>query len=99
MYGHSWQQLVDFVQAMADDWRGWDGQREWNSPEYHLRVRAESDDLGHCSMVISVRNGAWHDWETSLSLSVALGSDMESLSADLESWITDLFGESPRPPS
>ena len=48
---------------MADDWRGWDGEREWASIEGLFDLTATHDGLGHVSLRVRLRSGLYdEDW-------------------------------------
>ena len=42
---------------IADDWRGWDGERGWASLEGDFRLAATHDGLGHIALVVRLRSG------------------------------------------
>jgi hypothetical protein len=57
--------LDDFFEQQAQDWRGWEGVREWNSLEGDLRIEARHE-YGHVQLRVTVRkaltdwgNGSW----------------------------------------
>lgn len=45
--------LLRFFEGMADDWRGWDGERSYESLEGDLRLSARHD--GHMRLVVELR--------------------------------------------
>src|SRR5688572_26973813 len=47
--------ISDFLQDLADNWRGWDGPKSWESAEGHLRLEATTDALGHIFMKVTLR--------------------------------------------
>jgi hypothetical protein len=55
--------LERLFRRMADDWRGWEGERTWSSPEGDLDLSATHDGLGHVALEIRLRSGLHaEDW-------------------------------------
>lgn len=72
--------LVDFFRAMADDWRGWPGKREWASLEGELAIAAVHD--GHVRMTIVLRTPVM-DWHVIAQLSLDPGEELSAVARDL----------------
>lgn len=88
MYTFSWASLVDFFDGLAAAWRGWDGERLWESPEYDLAISGVSDTLGHNMLQITVRDGPVYTWKTRVDgFSISAGEDMAAIARDLRSWV------------
>jgi hypothetical protein len=57
--------LAHFFRALADDWRGWDGQRSWASLEGDIEFGATHDGLGSVALTVGLRtdrldgDGGW----------------------------------------
>lgn len=48
---------------LADDWRGWEGERTWSSLEGDLDLSATHDGLGHIALEVRLRSGPYaEDW-------------------------------------
>ena len=48
---------------LADDWRGWDGERTWSSLEGDFDLVATHDGLGHVAVQVRLRSGPYaEDW-------------------------------------
>lgn len=47
--------LGEFFASIADDWRGWTGEKTWASVEDELSLRATHDGLGHITIVAELR--------------------------------------------
>lgn len=65
--------LGDFFGQLADDWRGWTGEREWESLEGELRLRAEADRTGHVYLRIRLQGGAPDRWTVDALLVLEAG--------------------------
>jgi hypothetical protein len=44
------QDLALFFERIAEQWRGWNGEIEWSSPERDLRLAACTDPTGHVTL-------------------------------------------------
>jgi len=47
--------LGEFFASIANDWRGWTGEKTWESVEDELALRATHDGLGHVTVVAELR--------------------------------------------
>lgn len=57
--------LAHFLQGLDDDWRGWDGERIWQSEEAELRLSARHDKTNTVLMTVNLEDGApprWSCW-------------------------------------
>ena len=48
--------LVRFFEGLAENWKGFDGQKEWHSLEGDFSLICTSDSLGHFALEITIRN-------------------------------------------
>jgi Family of unknown function (DUF6228) len=52
-----------FFRRIADDWRGWDGERDWASIEGLFDLTATHDGRGHIALRVRLRSGLYdEDW-------------------------------------
>ncbi len=87
MYRFSWDTLADFFDGLAASWRGWEGERQWESPEYDLTIRATSDALGHNVLEIVVRDGPEYTWKTRIGgFVISAGEDMAAVAREMRTW-------------
>lgn len=49
--------LLSFLQDMAKNWRGWQGEKRWESLEGDLKMIGTSETLGHINIVVELRSG------------------------------------------
>ncbi|WP_446218834.1 DUF6228 family protein [Micromonospora sp. IBHARD004] len=81
-----------FFQSLADDWRGWEGVREWGSLEGELEIDARHDGRGHVAIGVRLRRArqAYADdaWSARTVLVVEAGEEMTRLATD----VRDLLG-------
>ncbi|SCL64246.1 hypothetical protein GA0070604_5161 [Micromonospora eburnea] len=77
--------LVDFFQQLADDWRGWDGERSWRSLDATMRITAQHDGKGHVTLGGTLHQDSYSPdgWLARVFITVEAGEQMTSLVADL----------------
>lgn len=68
--------LSRFFAELAQDWRGWNGERRWESLEGDLSLVATHDGLGTVTLTARLRTGplATHRWDASADLLLDAGS-------------------------
>ena len=64
----------DFLSSLDDDMQsngGWEGTKGWSSLEGELELSAESDSLGHTTLVATLKSGHYDlDWELKIGLTL-----------------------------
>ncbi|WP_269855995.1 DUF6228 family protein [Streptomyces sp. RPT161] len=80
--------LTDFLDGLAADFRGWDGERTWSTN--HLVLRAVFNSGGHVALTWTLipwttRQDAW---EASVTTWLEAGEEMSALAADLREFLT-----------
>lgn len=89
MYTFSWGTLAAFFDGLAASWRGWDGERQWESPECDLAISAISDALGHNMLQIVVRDGPDGSWRTQVEgFVLAAGEETARAATSVREWAT-----------
>jgi hypothetical protein len=58
-YATGFDELVAFLNGLASDWRGWQGERTYESLEHDLRLTATHD--GHVHLVVQLRQTSLSD--------------------------------------
>ena len=58
---------------LAENWRGWEGTRSWQSLEGDLELSATSDRLGHVALEVRLEEGAPFPWRVHGKLSLDAG--------------------------
>lgn len=48
--------LVRFFENLAENWKGFDGEKEWSSLEDEFSLNCTSDSLGHFALEVTIRN-------------------------------------------
>ncbi|MEV4757300.1 DUF6228 family protein [Micromonospora sp. NPDC049559] len=79
--------LSQFVQSLADDWRGWREVRRRTSMEDELTLDAQHDGRAYVSIGVTLRapGGSWEDarWSARSVFVLEAGEEMTRLAADL----------------
>jgi hypothetical protein len=79
--------LSQFVQTLADDWRGWDGVRRWTSMENELTLDAQHDGRAYVSIGVTLRETgpSWEDtrWSARTVFVLEAGEEVARLAVDL----------------
>ena len=87
VFSFDWENLVAFFEDLAESWRGWDGEKTWNSIEHDLAITATSDPGRHCSLLLTVRGGPHSTWEAAMGgLEVDSGEDLAALARSMRAW-------------
>ncbi len=78
--------LARFLEGLADDFRGWDGERVWSVN--HLALRAVFHSGGHVSLTWTLRPWNSRDtWEASITTRQEAGEQMAALAADVRHFL------------
>jgi hypothetical protein len=67
--------LAEYFEGLAVDWRGWSGERRWESLEGDVQLLAVHDGLGTITLRASLRTEAFaqHRWTASAELLLDAG--------------------------
>jgi len=64
------QTLTEFCRGLADDHRGFDGEREWSSAGAALTIRADHDQINATRLYVTLTGGPTPPWSASAELHV-----------------------------
>jgi hypothetical protein len=64
------QTLTEFCQALADDHKGFDGERVWNSAGEALKIRADHDQINATRLYVTLTGGPVPPWSAYAELHV-----------------------------
>jgi hypothetical protein len=71
---HGYSHLVAFFEDLARNWRGWTGEKTWESLEHHLTLTATTDRLGHVYLRAALRDiDDPSDWRAATTLLIEAG--------------------------
>jgi hypothetical protein len=80
--------VANLFEAMATEWRGWDGVKGWESLEGDLEVAAQHDRLGQITVRITLRHNLPPEWEARADLTIDPGEQLEVAARDLRRFFT-----------
>jgi hypothetical protein len=78
--------LAAFFQELAQHWRGWSGEKHWESLEHQLSLTASSDSTGNIHLAVELRGGPLYDWRLRGSLVLEPGQ-LDAVAAEVESFV------------
>lgn len=83
--------LPAFLQALAEDWRGWPDVRRWRSMDAKMTIEAQYGGTGHVRLSATLRDGSSSPdaWSACVSVTVEAGEQLRQLAAA----VTALFDE------
>lgn len=84
--------LTCFLTEVAEAWRGWQGPKEWASPDHDLTVAVECDRQGHNTFSFTLRDGPISTWSAHTAVVIAAGEDTAAFAADVSHLLADLRG-------
>ena len=85
-YATGFTELVGFFRELAADWRGWRGERIYESMEHELRLTASHD--GHVRIAVQLhRSNLPEEWSASGAFSVDPGEELTRATEN----VTDLL--------
>ncbi|MGI5397813.1 DUF6228 family protein [Streptomyces sp. CA-251251] len=81
--------LVPFLEELAADYRGWDGERHWQTNDRDLAVSAIFRSGGHVGLTWTLRpwTKAAGGWSASVTTWLEAGEQMASLATDVRRFL------------
>jgi hypothetical protein len=58
-YGKDVRPISQLFSGLAEDWRGWEGERQWGSLDGEIELRATHDKLGTVTLAIRLRSDVY----------------------------------------
>lgn len=65
--------LDEYWADIAENWRGWQGEKTWRSLESDLGFAAVSDRAGHVTLKVTLEYGTPWKWQTQVLLAIEAG--------------------------
>ncbi len=81
-YATGFDDLVRFFRSLASDWRGWDGERTYESLERELRLTAVHH--GHVSIKARLRPSVPDGWSATATFGLDPGEEMTRVADEVE---------------
>jgi hypothetical protein len=87
IWGHSDSHLlIDLFEFMAENWKGWEGDKKWQSIESDLCLTASTDNWGHITLGVSIHaNHPDDDWSAQAPIHLDAGS-LDTLLKDIRAF-------------
>ncbi|MEU0911189.1 DUF6228 family protein [Streptomyces althioticus] len=83
--------LDTFLASLAEDFRGWQGERIWHSLRHDLTISAEHHSGGYVQLRWVISDGApAEEWRFETSTWHQAGEDMRTLAADIHAFIASV---------
>lgn len=83
--------LDTFLASLAEDFRGWQGERTWHSLCHDLTLSAEHHSGGHVRLRWAISDGEpTEEWRFETSTWHQAGEDMRTLAADIRVFIASV---------
>lgn len=86
-YAQGFDDLVEFFRQLAQDWRGWAGERVWESVEGELSIAAAH--RGHVELDVRLREGPHRRWSARSTLLIEPGEELTRGARDLAGLFAD----------
>ena len=98
VWGYDDVWLPDFIAGLAADYRGWTGERTWETG--HLSIRARWRAGGHVALTwaLESRLARSDSWHASMTTWLEAGEQMTTLAADLSEFLPLPKTGTARPP-
>ena len=75
--------LAKFFTGLANDWKGWDGSREWSSLEGEFQLECEHDRVGHVVIRATLHSNPYgYGWTGQIRFEITPG-ELEAVSAEV----------------
>lgn len=82
-------QLVEFLESLAEDFRGWTGARHWRALENQLAIEATWQSGGHVLMKVTIRPHFGDQWAVTAHFVIDAGSSLQRLASDFATFFRD----------
>ncbi|MFF2145008.1 DUF6228 family protein [Kitasatospora sp. NPDC058190] len=81
------EHLADFLDKLAADFRGWDGERTWST--HHLTLRAVFRSGGHVGLTWTIRPWTTQEnsWEASVTTWLEGGEQLAAFASDVRRFL------------
>ncbi len=94
-YATGFDELTGFFGVLASEWRGWQGERAYESLERELRLTATHD--GHVRLAVQLRQSTVADgWLAAAVLRLDPGEEMTRVAADVTALLSPPESSRPR---
>jgi hypothetical protein len=82
-YAYAFDDLVAFLDDLANNWRGWKGPKSYDSLEHDLGLVARHDGVGHVALAVTLRGPhPPYTWTVNAEIVTDPGEQMLQAAAD-----------------
>jgi hypothetical protein len=82
-YASGFDDLVALLDELADNWRGWDGVKSYDSLEHDLALSARHDGVGHVDLTVTLKGPhPPYAWTVSATIVTDPGEQMVQAATD-----------------
>jgi hypothetical protein len=83
--------LDDWWQDLADSFRGWEGEKTWESLEHDASLSARHDRTGHVTVRVTLRGplGYEPDWGASATFAFDAGEELSRVASEVSEFMRD----------
>jgi hypothetical protein len=74
--------LPHFLAGLAAGWRGWEGERNWQSLESDVELTATHNGLGTIALAVTLRNDVSSGWNARALLTLDAGTALDQLARE-----------------
>ena len=77
-YANCFDDLVAYIEDLAQNWQGWNGQKEYQSLQRELKLSATHDGVGHVRLEVTLKGrGDIDPWRTTVIVVTDPGTQMD----------------------
>jgi hypothetical protein len=88
-YATGFAELAEFFRGLASDWRGWPGERVYQSLEHDLRLAAVHDGFGHVRLAVQLRQSSLPDgWSAAAVIWLDPGEELSRAAEDVAAMLS-----------
>jgi hypothetical protein len=77
----------DYIAVLANNWQGWEGEKDWAALEGEYIMSAKADNTGHITLTIKVWSGNWEPfWSSEVAMIIEAGQ-LESIAREFKAFL------------
>jgi len=80
------EELADLFDDLEANWRGWSGEKAWESIEHDLRLSCTHDGLGHVKIKVEMQAYTLADWSV-MAYTIVEAGQLTKLAKDLRGFL------------
>lgn len=77
----------DYFDLLANNWQGWEGEKNWAALEGEYQMSATSDNLGHITLITKIWSSNWEPcWSSEVAIIIEAGQ-LEAIANEFKNFI------------